>query len=187
MPLEPHDRSPVVVAVASDDDHRFSKVVRDEITLVEGWGVEGDAHAGPTVMHRYDRRKEPDRPNLRQVHLLHAELLDDVADDGYAVTPGAMGENVTTLGVDLLALPTGTLLELGPDAVVEVTGVRNPCHQINGLAPGLMGRMVSRRDDGTVVRRAGVMAVVHRGGVVRAGDEIRVRLPDGEHRPLQPV
>ncbi|EYR63723.1 molybdenum cofactor biosysynthesis protein [Actinotalea ferrariae CF5-4] len=187
MPLDPHDRSPVVVAVASDDAHRFSKVVREEITLVEGWGVDGDAHAGPTVMHRYDRRKEPERPNLRQVHLLHAELLDEVADDGYRVTPGAMGENVTTLGVDLLALPTGTLLELGEDAVVEVTGLRNPCKQIDALGVGLMGRMVSRRADGSLVRKAGVMAVVRRGGVVRAGDEIRVRLPDGEHRPLAPV
>jgi MOSC domain-containing protein YiiM len=187
MPLEPHDRAPVVVAVASDDAHRFSKVVREEILLVEGWGVEGDAHAGATVRHRYDRRKEPDRPNLRQVHLLHAEMFDEVADDGYDVAPGAMGENVTTRGVDLLALPTGALLELGQDAVVEITGLRTPCRQIDALGAGLMGRLVGRREDGTLVRKAGVMAVVHRGGVVRAGDEIRVRLPDGEHRPLQPV
>lgn len=187
MPLEPHDRAPVVVAVASDDAHRFSKVLREEIVLVEGWGVDGDAHAGATVKHRSRAAREPDAPNLRQVHLLHAELFDEVADDGYVITPGSMGENVTTLGVDLLALPAGALLELGEDAVVEVTGLRNPCRQIDGLGRGLMGRMVGRRADGSVVRKAGVMAVVRRGGVVRAGDEIRVRLPDGDHRPLQPV
>nr|WP_297426668.1 MOSC domain-containing protein [uncultured Actinotalea sp.] len=187
MPLEPHDRSPAVVAVASDDAHRFSKVLREEIVLVEGWGVEGDAHAGTTVKHRSRVARDPDEPNLRQVHLLHAELFDEVADDGYVVVPGAMGENVTTLGVDLLALPAGALLELGEDAVVEITGLRNPCKQIDGLGRGLMGRMVSRRRDGSVVRKAGVMAVVRRGGVVRAGNEVRVRLPDGEHRPLEPV
>lgn len=187
MPLEPHDRAPVVVAVASDDAHRFSKVLREEIVLVEGWGVEGDAHAGATVKHRSRAAREPELPNLRQVHLLHAELFDEVADDSYVLTPGATGENVTTLGVDLLALPTGALLELGEDAVVEITGLRNPCRQIDGLGRGLMGRMVSRRPDGSVVRKAGVMAVVRRGGVVRAGDDVRVRLPDGEHRPLQPV
>lgn len=187
MPLEPHDRAPVVVAVASDDAHRFSKVLREAITLVEGWGVEGDAHAGATVKHRSRAARDPQLPNLRQVHLLHAELFDDVADDGYVVTPGAMGENVTTSGVDILALPTGTLLELGQDAVVEVTGLRNPCKQIDGLGGGLMSRMVRRRADGSLERRAGVMAVVRRGGVVRPGDDIRVRVPDGDPRPLEPV
>lgn len=188
MPPEPHELEPaVVVAVACDDAHRFSKPTRDAITLVQDWGVEGDAHAGATVRHRSHAAREPHLPNLRQVHLLHAELFDEVAQDGYVVTPGSMGENVTTAGVDLLRLPTGTWLTLGDEAVVELTGLRSPCRQIDGLGRGLMARMVERLDDGTVRRKAGVMAVVRRGGVVRPGDEIRVHRPDGEHRPLQPV
>ena len=133
-----------IVAVASDDAHRFSKVLREEIVLVEGWGVEGDAHAGTTVKHRSRVARDPDEPNLRQVHLLHAELFDEVADDGYVVVPGAMGENVTTLGVDLLALPAGALLELGEDAVVEITGLRTPCFQINRFREGLLKAVLGR-------------------------------------------
>lgn len=175
-----------VVAVARDGEHRFSKVVVPSIRLLEGLGVEGDAHAGTTVQHRSRVRRDPSQQNLRQVHLIHAELFDEVREDGFAVTPGAMGENVTTRGLDLLDLPTGAVLELGDGAAIEVTGLRNPCVQIDGLAAGLMRRMVTRADDGTVVQRAGVMAVVLHGGVVRPGDPIRVRLP-AEHLQLQPV
>jgi MOSC domain-containing protein YiiM len=175
-----------VVAVAFDGSHRFSKPTAPAIRLLEGIGVEGDAHAGVTVQHRSRVARDPSQPNLRQVHLVHAELLDEVREDGFDVPPGAMGENVTTRGLDLLALPAGAVLELGDSAAIAVTGLRNPCVQLDGYAAGLMRRMVGRTEDGTIVRRAGVMAVVLRGGTVVPGDSIRVRLP-AEHRPLQPV
>ena len=159
----------------------------DEIVLVEGVGVEGDAHAGTTVQHLSRVRRDPTQPNLRQVHLIHAELFDEVAADGFTMAPGLIGENVTTRGVDLLALPEGSLLRLGPDAVVEITGLRNPCVQINGVEDGLMKRLVSVDADGETVRLAGVMSVVRSGGTVRAGDAITVELPVGERRALQPV
>ncbi|OIH99564.1 MULTISPECIES: MOSC domain-containing protein [unclassified Curtobacterium] len=178
---------PVVVAVSTDGGHHFSKPVVDAITLVEGWGVEGDAHAGTTVQHRSRVARDPSQPNLRQVHLLHAELFDEVADAGFAVAPGQMGENVTTRGVDLLALPTDTLLHLGDEACVRVTGLRNPCQQINGFEPGLLRAVLGRADDGTVERKGGVMAVVVTGGTIRAGDTVRVELPTGERVPLSPV
>jgi MOSC domain-containing protein YiiM len=184
----PHPDSPAcVVSVSRDAAHRFSKPAVEEITLVEDWGVEGDAHAGRTVRHRSHRARDPQEPNLRQVHLLHEEVLDDVAVRGFRVAPGEMGENVTTRGVLLLTLPVGTVLDLGPDASVELTGLRNPCVQIDALAPGLMRQMVGRDARGDVVRRAGVMAVVRSGGVVRPGDPVTVRLPAGPHRPLGPV
>ncbi|WP_344340214.1 MOSC domain-containing protein [Agrococcus versicolor] len=176
--------SPHVVAVARDDRHRFSKPVRDAITLVAGHGVEGDAHAGATVQHRFDARRDPTRPNLRQVHLIHAELLDDLTVD---VAPGDLGENVTTAGVALLELARGTRLRLGDEAVVEVTGLRSPCRQIDRLSPGLMRELVGRDADGRVVRRTGVMAVVLAGGVVRPGDAIVVEAPEGAHEALEPV
>ncbi|WP_298457253.1 MOSC domain-containing protein [uncultured Cellulomonas sp.] len=176
-----------MVSVSRDDRHRFTKPVVDHITLVENWGVEGDAHAGATVKHRSHAAREPDAPNLRQVHLLHEELLEEVAGRGFAVTPGRMGENITTRGIALLCLPTGTVLRLGADAAVVLTGLRNPCVQIDGLAPGLMREMVTRLPDGQVVRRSGVMAVVLRGGTVRAGDPVAIDLPEGPHIPLQPV
>lgn len=176
-----------VVSVSRDSEHRFSKPVVDEIVLVEGLGVEGDAHAGTTVQHRSRVARDPSQPNLRQVHLVHAELFDEVGVDGFAVAPGELGENVTTRGVDLLGLPRGTVLRLGPDAVVEVTGLRNPCVQIDGLEAGLMRRLVTRDDDGQVVRKAGVMAVVLAGGRVAPDDEVVVELPRGAHEALQPV
>src|SRR4051812_40365841 len=168
---------PVVVAVCRDSQHRFSKSVTDEITLLAGLGVEGDAHAGVTVQHRSRVARDPSQPNLRQVHLIHAELLDEVDDAGFTVPAGAMGENVTTRGVDLLGLSAGTRLELGPEAVVEITGLRNPCTQIEAYEPGLLKRMVGRDADGGIVRRAGVMAIVLAGGEVRPGDAIRVVEP----------
>ncbi|MFW6599612.1 MOSC domain-containing protein [Propionibacteriaceae bacterium Y2011] len=176
-----------VAAVNSDDDHRFSKPTREVITLVPGVGVAGDSHSGATVQHLSRVRRDPSVPNLRQVHLMHTELFDEVAGQGYVVGPGDLGENVTTTGVDLLGLGTDTLLRLGADAVVRVTGLRNPCQQINDFSPGLLSQVLGRAEDGAVVRRAGIMAVVEVGGEVRAGDPIRVEPPVGPHRPLEPV
>lgn len=181
------DEQPRVIAVSRDDVHRFSKPVVDEVTLVEGWGIEGDAHAGTTVQHRSRVARDPSQPNLRQVHLLHAEVFDEVAEAGFRVEPGQMGENVTTRGVDLLGLPTGTLLHLGDEACVRVTGLRNPCQQINGFEPGLLREVLGRDEDGAVVRKGGVMSVVVTGGVVRTGDRVRIELPTGEQQVLQPV
>lgn len=182
----PSTESGEVLAVSLDRAHRFSKQTAPEIRLLAGLGVEGDAHAGASVQHLSDRRRDPSRPNLRQVHLIHSELFDQVAALGYAVEPGGMGENVTTRGIDLLGLPTGTVLRLGAHAAVELTGLRNPCAQINGLAPGLMNQMVFRAADGSVVRKSGVMAIVLAEGVVRPGDTITVELPL-ERTPLAPV
>lgn len=182
-----HEDGPRVVAVSRDDEHRFTKPVVDEVVLVEGWGVEGDAHAGTTVQHRSRVARDPSQPNLRQVHLIHAELFAEVADAGFTVAPGQMGENVTTSGIDLLALPTGTVLHLGDDARVQVTGLRNPCQQINGFEPGLLRAVLGRADDGSVERKGGVMSIVLAGGTVRRGDPIRVELPVGEQQSLQPV
>jgi MOSC domain-containing protein YiiM len=176
-----------VVSVSLDDGHHFSKPRVDEIRLIEGWGVEGDAHAGTTVQHRSRVARDPSQPNLRQVHLIHSELFDDVAGHGYSVLPGELGENITTEGLDLLSLPAGTVLHLGESARVEVTGLRNPCDQINGLAPRLLKQMVMRMPGGTVVRKAGVMSIVLAGGTVRPGDPVRVELPEGDHVALQPV
>lgn len=176
-----------VIAVHRSSSHSFSKFAEESITLLEGLGVEGDAHAGTTVKHRSRVARDPNQPNLRQVHLLHAELFDELVEQGHAVFPGDMGENLTTRGVDLLALPTGTRLLLGAEAVVELTGLRNPCSQIDRFQPGLTAKVLDRDANGALVRKAGVMAVVRRGGVVRAGDGIVVQLPQGPHDPLQPV
>ncbi|MEV4688905.1 MOSC domain-containing protein [Microbacterium sp. LWH3-1.2] len=176
-----------VVAVSRDDAHRFSKPARESITLIAGIGVEADAHAGATVQHLSRIKRDPTAPNLRQVHLILAELFDHMAERGHQVTPGALGENITTAGIDLLGLPRGTRLELGEDAVIEITGLRNPCAQINELSEGLMKEVVHVDETGATVRLAGVMSVVLAGGVVRPGDSIRVLLAEGPHQPLQPV
>lgn len=183
---EQHE-GPRVVAVSRDDEHRFSKPVVDEVVLVAGWGIEGDAHAGTTVQHRSRVARDPSQPNLRQVHLVHAELFDELEPTGHHVAPGELGENVTTRGVDLLGLPTGAVLHLGADARVRVTGLRNPCQQINDHDPGLLRRVLGRAEDGTVERKGGVMGIVLAGGVVRAGDPVVVELPEGDQEPLQPV
>ena len=177
---------PSVVGVHLSPRHGFSKAAAETIELHEGLGVAGDAHYGTTVQHRSRLRRNPDEPNLRQVHLLPAEVLADLAGRGFAVTPGQLGENVTTSGVDLLGLPVGTRLRLGDDAVVTVTGLRNPCRQIDGLSPGLLALLV-RRDGDRVVRLAGVMGIVSRSGTVRAGDPVRMTLPPEPHRPLTTV
>ncbi|KAA0942708.1 MOSC domain-containing protein [Streptomyces apricus] len=176
-----------VAAVSSHGSYSFSKPNRDSITLLAGLGVEGDVHAGVTVKHRFRMRKDPSQPNLRQVHLIHEELFDEVREAGFEVAAGELGENVTTRGVDLLGLPTGTLLRLGDGAVVEVTGLRNPCAQIDGFRKGLMKQVVGRDADGKVRVLAGIMGVVVTGGVVRPGDPVGVELPDGPHLPLETV
>lgn len=176
-----------MTAVSASAGHHFSKRAQSRVTLLAGLGVEGDGHAGPTVQHLSRVRRDPSQPNLRQVHLIAAELHDELAAAGFSVAPGDLGENVTTRGVDLLALPTGALLRLGPEAVVEVTGLRNPCQQIDGFRRGLLSQVARRGADGSVVRRAGVMGVVLVGGKVAAGDAVVVEHPEAPHRPLAPV
>jgi MOSC domain-containing protein YiiM len=178
---------PYVVAVHRSPRHEFTKPTVDAIRLVEGLGVEGDAHFGATVQHRSRLRRDPTAPNLRQVHLIHAELLDELAEAGFDVRTGDVGENVTTRGVDLLGAPRGTRLRLGEHAVVEVTGLRNPCVQLDGFADGLMKATLDRDADGRLVRKAGVMGVVLAGGEVRAGDPVTVGLPPEPYLPLEPV
>lgn len=176
-------RAPTVVAVARDDRHRFSKPLRDEIVLLAGHGIEGDAHAGETVRRGSRFRGTWTEPNLRQVHLIQCELFDELAVEGHEVAPGELGENVTTSGIDLLALPVGTRLRLGDAAEVELTGLRTPCVQLDRFQPGLMRRLIRRERGGTRLR-AGVMAVVVEGGVVRAGDRVAVELPAEPHAAL---
>jgi MOSC domain-containing protein YiiM len=177
----------VVTAVSCSARHTFSKPTQKSITLVAGLGIEGDAHEGALVKHRSRLRRDPSQPNLRQVHLIHAELHDELNAAGFVVAAGQMGENVTTRGIDLLALPTAARLFLGAEAVVEVTGLRNPCTQLDDFQPGLMKAVLGRDEDDAVVRKAGVMGIVLAGGVVRPGDAIMVELPSQPHRVLEPV
>jgi MOSC domain-containing protein YiiM len=177
-----------VVAVHRSTSHSFSKFAEDSITLVQGLGVQGDAHAGATVQHRSRAARDPRQPNLRQVHLLHAELFDELIATGHAVWPGELGENITTRGIDLLGLSTGTRLRIGDSgALLEVTGLRNPCAQIDRFQPGLMAAVLDRGARGKLVRKSGVMALVLQGGVVKPGDAIQIEQPAHAHRPLQPV
>jgi len=173
-----------VVAVSSSPEHTFSKPNRPDIELVAGLGVAGDAHSGQLVKHRYLVRRDSTQPNLRQVHLIQEELFTALAEQGHEVTPGQLGENVTTGGVDLLGLPTGTVLRLGPDATVELTGLRNPCWQIDEMQDGLMQLLRFRDRAGNTVRTAGVMGVVLTGGTVRPGDAIEVQTPPEPHQAL---
>jgi MOSC domain-containing protein YiiM len=176
-----------VVAVSSRIGHHFSKTPCLCIRLLAGLGVDGDAHMGETVKHRSRVRRDPTQPNLRQVHLIHAELFDELHVMGFVVKPSDLGENVTTEGIDLLALPTGARLHLGASAVVEVTGLRNPCIQLDGFQQGLMAATLDRAADGGLIRKAGVMSIVIAEGDVRPGDTIGVEMPAEPHRPLQPV
>jgi MOSC domain-containing protein YiiM len=175
-----------VVAVCADESHNFSKPLRSSIRLLKGLGVESDAHLGETVKHRSRVRQNPDAPNLRQVHLMHTELFDEVRAKGFDVKPGDLGENVTTEGIDLLGLSAGTRLHLGSEVVIEMTGLRNPCHQIDDFQKGLLHATLDKSGP-HLVRKTGVMSVVLVGGDVRPGDSIRVEAPQGPHRPLLPV
>jgi MOSC domain-containing protein YiiM len=163
------------------------KPTRDGIRLETGLGVAGDAHRGATVQHLSRIARDPTQPNLRQVHVIHAELHDELNAAGFPVSPGQMGENVTTRGLDLLGLPTGARLHFGDSAVIEVTGLRNPCVQLDGIQPGLMKAVLGRDERGQLIRKAGVMCVVVRDGEIRPGDAVRVELPAEPHRPLELV
>ena len=176
-----------IAALARDDLHRVSKQPAQRLRLLAGLGVEGDAHAGLTMQHRSRWVKQRTVPNLRQVHLIHAELFDELAAKGFEIAPAMMGENVTTRGIDLLGLSTGTRLRLGTEAVVELTGLRNPCFKLDGIAPGLMQAVIEKGPGKTLVRKAGVMAVVVTSGDVRIGDAIEVCLQPGTFTALAPV
>lgn len=177
----------IVTAVSRSAAHTFRKSNQDCVRLVAGQGVEGDAHRGETVKHRSRVAQNPHQPNLRQVHLIHEELFDELRPAGFDVSAGQMGENVTTRGVDLLALPAGARLHLGETTVIEVTGLRNPCAQLDGLQPGLMAATLGRDAENNLVRKAGVMGIVVAGGELRPGDPIRVELPPPPHRALERV
>jgi MOSC domain-containing protein YiiM len=176
-----------VLAVSFRAGHHFSKTPGLGIRLLTGLGVAGDGHLGKTVQHRSRVRRDPTQPNLRQVHLIPAELFEELRAKGFEVRPGDLGENITTLGLDLLALPTGARLHLGHNAVVEVTGLRNPCSQIDGFQKGLMAATLDKDSDGNLIRKAGIMGIVLADGDVRPGDTIWTERPDGPAQPLQPV
>lgn len=176
-----------VVAVSISSTHTFSKQNTDVIQLLAGLGIEGDAHLGATVKHRSRVAQDPSQPNLRQVHLIHAELFEELQESGFHVSPGQIGENITTCGISLLDLPTGAILCIGESAVVEITGLRNPCPQLNRFQKGLMDALVDHDEQGNLIRKAGVMGIVLAGGAVRPGDQIRVELPALPHRPLERV
>lgn len=177
----------VVLAVSCSATHTFSKQKQDSIQLLTGLGVEGDAHAGKTVKHRSRVARDPTQPNLRQVHLIHAELHEELRSANFTVSAGQMGENITTHGIDLLTLPTGTRLHLGDTAVVEVTGLRNPCVQLDRFQTGLMAAVLGHDEHGALIRKAGVMGIVLADGAVQPGDPIRVELPPMPYRPLELV
>ncbi|MEK9658615.1 MAG: MOSC domain-containing protein [Chloroflexota bacterium] len=176
-----------VVAVCRSGAHTMSKPQQTEIRLLEGLGVEGDIHAGAKVQHRSHVARDPERPNYRQVHLIHAELLDELQANGFGVEAGSMGENISTRGIDLLSLPQGTRLHIGREAVVGVTGLRNPCVQLNGVQGGLMAATLDRDAEGSLIRKAGIMGVVLSGGVIRTGDAVRAELPPMPHKPLDRI
>lgn len=176
-----------IISLARDDLHRVSKIPVEQLRLIAGLGAEGDAHAGLTMQHRSRWVKQRTVPNLRQVHLIHAELFDELAGKGFAIAPAQMGENVTTRGIDLLGLSTGTRLRLGETALIELTGLRNPCSKLNDLAPGLMQAVLEKDPGKSLIRKAGVMAVVVVTGEVRVGDTIGVVYTPEPHVPLAPV
>ncbi|MDO9461331.1 MAG: MOSC domain-containing protein [Alphaproteobacteria bacterium] len=179
--------SATVIAVAASASHSMRKPVQDRIVLLAGLGVEGDAHMGETVRHRSRVAIDPAAPNLRQVHLIHAELLAELRAAEFAIAPGQMGENITTQGIDLLGLATGARLHIGQTVVIEITGLRNPCAQLDAIQPGLMAAVIARSPRGKLIRKAGVMGVVVTGGEVRPGDSIRAVMPSPPYIPLAPV
>ena len=178
---------PTIISLSRDSEHNFSKPPVDQLTLLAGLGIEGDAHAGRTVQHLSRMAKEPNAANLRQVHLIHAELFEELAEKGFSVGPGQLGENITTRGLDLLGLSRGTRLRLGEEALIEITGLRSPCVQINAFAAGLMAATLDKAPDGSLVRKSGVMAVVITSGDVRVGDGIELASVPMTHEPLEPV
>ncbi len=178
--------APQVISVCRDAEHSFSKQPCGEIEIVAGLGVKGDAHAGEKVQHLSRVRADPEQPNLRQVHLIHSELFDEMADKGFDLASGDLGENITTRGIDLLALGRGTRLKIGREAVLEVTGLRNPCAQIEAFMPGLLKQVAIKTDEG-IVRKTGIMTIARKGGRISAGDPITAIPADGPHIPLERV
>ena len=177
----------MVIALAKAPDHGFSKQPANTIRIITGLGVEGDAHQGTKVKHRSRVAADPTQPNLRQVHLIHAELFDELSAKGFDVAPSQLGENITTRGVDLLGLPRGTLLRLGAEVVLEVTGLRNPCAQIENFRTGLLAAVLDRGAHGEIVRKTGIMTIALSGGIVSIGDPITAELPAPPHLPLERV
>ncbi|KEI71893.1 MOSC domain-containing protein [Endozoicomonas elysicola] len=177
----------IVTAVSRSAEHNFSKQNQPSITLIEGVGVEGDAHAGKTIKHLYLLKKDPSRPNLRQVHLIQTELFDELLEKGFTVKAGELGENINTRGINLLGLPTGTRLSIGENVIIELTALRNPCVQIDTFQKGLLKAVIDRNEDGKVIRKTGVMGVVIAGGKVVPEDSIRIELPAEPHQPLEYV
>lgn len=176
---------PIVTAVSCSAEHSFNKQNQPFITLIEGVGVEGDAHAGKTIKHLYLLKKDPSRPNLRQVHLIQAELFDQLLEKGFTIEAGQLGENITTRGIDLLGLPTGTRLYIGNSVVVELTALRNPCIQIDNFQKGLLKAVIDRDEDGRVIRKSGVMGIVVSGGKIVPEDTLSIDLPAEPHQPLE--
>jgi len=176
-----------VLTVSASGDHHFSKEVQTQIRLLKGLGVEGDAHAGATVKHRSRVKRDPTQPNLRQIHIVHRELFDELLDLGYELFPSAIGENILTEGLPLIELPTGTHLRIGESAIVEITGSRNPCWQLDEFQSGLMKAVLDWDADGRLIRKSGVMGIILEGGEVRQGDDIEVVLPPEPHQLLEPV
>jgi MOSC domain-containing protein YiiM len=178
---------PTVIAVCSKETHGVRKLQRAAVKLVVNHGVEGDYHAGALVRHRSRVARDPQQPNLRQVHLMHAELFDELSAIGIDVAPGDMGENITTRGLPILDLTPGTRLHLGDSAIVEITGCRNPCAQLNDIDQRLLAQVAQKAADGSIIRKAGIMGIVIVGGVVRPGDAIRVEAPANTSARLEPV
>lgn len=177
----------IVIAVSVSATHTFSKPNQHHIQLLKGLGVEGDAHLGKTVKHRSRVARDPNQPNLRQVHLIHAELHDELKTKGFNIAPGQMGENITTRNIDLLNLPTGTKLHIGHNAIIEVTGLRNPCLQLNNFQEGLMDAVLDRDEHGNLIRKAGIMGIVHTSGKISPNDPIQIEFPPEPHIPLDRV
>jgi len=177
----------IVISVSKSKSHTFSKYESDKIMLLKGLGVEGDAHMGEKVKHRSRVAKDPTQPNLRQVHLIHSELFDELKQKGFKLNPGQMGENITTQEIDLLALPKDTILTIGKNAKVKITGLRNPCKQINSIKTGLMHAVLDKDKKGNLIRKAGIMGIVIAGGEVKVEDKITIELPTKPHLKLERV
>ena len=178
---------PKVLSVNKKESHNFSKECCESINLIEGEGVEGDAHRGSLVKHQSRVKVDPSQPNLRQVHLIHFELIEELRVKGFKVDPATMGENITTVDLDLLSLPEGTKLQIGRNSVIEITGLRNPCSQLNNYQAGLTAAVLDRDGNGKLIRKAGVMGIVLQSGIVNAGDTIRVIYPPKPYRSLERV